>query len=306
MMILAGPRGDVVTKIGGMRTIGFLLCGERSPWSLVDVFLCHEMEKAVLVVGKSRVNNGVSLLKNPEFPKSSTLLFLSKVNPENASWRIASLYEIRLLGLPIPILLQRKRETMDPDPVSDFSENAMTFTFRDMFTNGDVTHGAGGTRVGLNISLFPAMESQGLTYVMFQAKPCGINLPHTHPRASEMLTLIQGGPLQVGFVDSNGNAHVDVMHEGDVTIFPRGLLHFELNIGEETAHFVSALDSENPGTLMGAGALFQLPIRALAASMNQHVVDMLAIKSTMYDYRHALEMSTIAGCVPGKNIVNNF
>ena len=34
--------------------------------------------------------------------------------------------------------------------------------------------------------------------------PCGVNLPHTHPRATEILTLISGGPLQVGFVDTSG------------------------------------------------------------------------------------------------------
>jgi hypothetical protein len=37
--------------------------------------------------------------------------------------------------------------------------------------------------------------------------PCGSNLPHTHPRASEVLSLLSGGPLQVGFVDTTGNQH---------------------------------------------------------------------------------------------------
>ncbi|EFJ38793.1 hypothetical protein SELMODRAFT_402991 [Selaginella moellendorffii] len=45
-------------------------------------------------------------------------------------------------------------------------------------------------------------RSQGITYVHFNMVPCGVNLPHTHPRASELLTMISGGPLQVGFVDT--------------------------------------------------------------------------------------------------------
>ena len=48
------------------------------------------------------------------------------------------------------------------------------------------------------------IRSEGITYVRFQMVPCGVNLPHTHPRATEILTLITGGPLQVGFVDTSG------------------------------------------------------------------------------------------------------
>jgi hypothetical protein len=43
--------------------------------------------------------------------------------------------------------------------------------------------------------------------VRFKLVPCGSNLPHTHPRASEVLSLLSGGPLQVGFVDTTGNQH---------------------------------------------------------------------------------------------------
>ena len=48
-------------------------------------------------------------------------------------------------------------------------------------------------------------RTQGLSVVRFKMVPCGSNLPHTHPRASEVLSLLSGGPLQVGFVDTTGN-----------------------------------------------------------------------------------------------------
>jgi len=37
---------------------------------------------------------------------------------------------------------------------------------------------------------------------------------------------------------------------GDSTLFPRGLLHFEINLGRENATYISALNSQNPGTLV--------------------------------------------------------
>lgn len=47
-------------------------------------------------------------------------------------------------------------------------------------------------------------RSQGITVIQFRMLPCGENLPHTHPRATELLSMISGGPLQAGFVDTKG------------------------------------------------------------------------------------------------------
>lgn len=46
----------------------------------------------------------------------------------------------------------------DPDPLSDFASGVSTsFTLRDIFTNGDVSVGPGGTRTTVNVGIFPAM-----------------------------------------------------------------------------------------------------------------------------------------------------
>lgn len=47
-----------------------------------------------------------------------------------------------------------------------------------------------------------------------------------------------------------GKAHINILYPGDVTIFPRGMLHFEINLGKKRADFLSALNSQNPGTLV--------------------------------------------------------
>ncbi|GAQ90099.1 hypothetical protein KFL_006000030 [Klebsormidium nitens] len=156
----------------------------------------------------------------------------------------------------------------DPDPLSDNPSNTASFTFRGLGPNGSTTMSAGGRRAGLSTTLFPALTGQGITYVRFDLEPCSINEPHTHPRATELLVLVSGGPLQVGFVDTRSNLHVDLMYPGDVTIFPRGLMHYELNVGNQTALFYSALNSENPGTLPIANVLAQIPRRTLVAAMN--------------------------------------
>ncbi|XP_059065433.1 uncharacterized protein LOC131855867 [Cryptomeria japonica] len=84
-----------------------------------------------------------------------------------------------------------------------------------------------------------------------------------------MLTLIiSGGPLQVGFVDTQGQAFIDILHPGDVTIFSRGTLNFELNVGTEEANYISALNSQNPGVVTSSVSILKLPLRSVATAFN--------------------------------------
>eukprot|EP00253_Pinus_taeda_P008966 PITA_08966 len=194
----------------------------------------------------------------------------------------------------------------DPDPVRDFETGLSTFTLRNIFQNGDVTSDTGGIRAATNPQNFPAVRTQGLSIVRFKMVPCGSNLPHTHPRATEVLSLLYGGPLQVGFVDTTGASHIDILYPGDITVFPRGVLHFELNVGSVEAEYLSALNSENPGTLTSSEALFHIPLRALATSLNvdQRVVNWL--NSTAYRYAPSLKKTANSGCVPGRDITTTF
>ena len=56
----------------------------------------------------------------------------------------------------------------------------------------------------LSVSQFPTLANTGISYSLFELAPCGINLPHVHPRASELIYVISATDLQVGFV---GKSH---------------------------------------------------------------------------------------------------
>ncbi|GLJ36190.1 hypothetical protein SUGI_0726300 [Cryptomeria japonica] len=194
----------------------------------------------------------------------------------------------------------------DPDPLTDFATGLKRFTLRDLFTNGDVTVDSGGVRAATTVDRFPATKSQGLQYVRFKMVPCGVNLPHTHPRATEMLTLISGGPLQVGFVDTQGEAFIDILHPGDVTIFPRGTMHFELNVGFEEADYISALNSQNPGVMTSSMSIMKLPLRTVATAFNVTTKTVKKLDSMIYASGKGLKKTTKSGCVPGRDITVEF
>ncbi|BBN00977.1 protein MpCupin29 [Marchantia polymorpha subsp. ruderalis] len=204
------------------------------------------------------------------------------------------------------LVLVKKVTAADPDPLTDFSSNATTPVFRNIFVNGDISIGSGGVRAALDIGKFPGLTSEGLTVVQFKMVPCGENVPHTHPRATELLSLISGGPLQAGFVDTKGETHINILYPGDLIVFPRGLLHFEVNVGTETAFYISALNSQNPGTLDAAGAVLQLPERAAAIALNIDIAAVRALKSQRpYNEPPTLEAAKSGVCVPGQFIITN-
>ncbi|WMV12286.1 hypothetical protein MTR67_005671 [Solanum verrucosum] len=116
--------------------------------------------------------------------------------------------------------------------------------------------------------------------------PYGLNPPHTHPRGTEVLAVLEG-TLYVGFVLSNPGPNMKnelftkILHPGDVFIFPIGLIHFQFNVGKTKAVAFAGLSSQNPGVITIANAVFgsDPPINddvlAKAFQVDKKVVDYL-------------------------------
>jgi hypothetical protein len=98
--------------------------------------------------------------------------------------------------------------------------------------------------------------------------PCGINLPHTHPRATEINFSVDGDFI-VGFYQENSGAFImNEIHKNQVAVFPQGAIHFEQNLNCVPATFVAAFNSEDPGVLTIANAFFgSLPATIIGASL---------------------------------------
>ena len=115
--------------------------------------------------------------------------------------------------------------------------------------------------------------------------PGGLNPPHYHTRATELLTLLEG-TLEVGFVTSNPENRfiTTVLHKGDVFVFPKRLVHFQRNIGKTNARVISSLNSQNPGIVTIANVTFgskpdiSMDILAKAFQMNKDVIANLQSK----------------------------
>ena len=115
-----------------------------------------------------------------------------------------------------------------------------------------------GHTVAARRDTFPALVGSGLAMTVGFLGPCGLNTPHTHPRAAEFNIAING-TLRAGMLEENGARFVmNTLNPGQATLFPRGAIHFEQNLGCDSVIFVAAFSDEDPGVSQVTN-LFSLP-----------------------------------------------
>ncbi|KAL2895414.1 Germin-like protein subfamily 1 member 17 [Bienertia sinuspersici] len=178
-----------------------------------------------------------------------------------------------------------------------FCKNPMEAKPEDFFFSGLDVAGDTVNKVGSNVTTvsvveFPGLNTLGISLARIDYAPHGgLNPPHTHPRATEVLTVLEG-TLYVGFVTSNlpngeNRFFPKVLNKGDVFIFPQGLIHFQFNIGKYPAVALSSLSSQNPGVITIANAVFgasppiSVDVLSKAFQLDEKIVKLLQSKFHM-------------------------
>lgn len=140
----------------------------------------------------------------------------------------------------------------DPDSVQ-----ANDFYFCGLHMMGNTSNALGSKVTPVFVSQLPGLNTLGISLARIDFVPGGINPPHTHPRASEIMTVLEGS-LEVGFVTSNPeNRHISkILGKGDVFVFPENLVHYQRNNGNTNAIAIAAFNSQNPGVMPIANVVF--------------------------------------------------
>uniref|UniRef100_A0A0E0D572 Cupin type-1 domain-containing protein n=1 Tax=Oryza meridionalis TaxID=40149 RepID=A0A0E0D572_9ORYZ len=181
------------------------------------------------------------------------------------------------------VLVATQAMASDPSPLQDFCvadknspvrvngfpcKDAKDVSVDDFFLAAnldkpmDTTKSKAGSNVTLiNVMKLAGLNTLGISMARIDYAPKGQNPPHTHPRATEILTVIEGS-LYVGFVTSNqangeNKLFTKTLNKGDVFVFPEGLIHFQFNPSyDKPAAAIVALSSQNPGAITIANAVF--------------------------------------------------
>ncbi|ANB15793.1 spherulin-1A [Sugiyamaella lignohabitans] len=121
-----------------------------------------------------------------------------------------------------------------------------------------VVAGDAGNITTAVVSSFPALEGTGAAMFLFQLGPCGMVLPHSHPRASEFIVVTEGKISTQFLTETGSDVFSNTLKQYQSTIFPVGSLHVELNPTCEPAKFIGAFDNPDPGTFFVAPGFFSL------------------------------------------------
>ncbi|KAI5364006.1 Putative rmlC-like cupin domain superfamily, rmlC-like jelly roll protein [Septoria linicola] len=108
---------------------------------------------------------------------------------------------------------------------------------------------APGGVTNMNAATFPATKGNGLTLAMVNLGPCAMLPPHFHPRAANWVVSVMGNTTTWMQEENGAHTIVTYLPPGKATIFPAGAMHMMANNECEPAQLVSALNSEDAGTL---------------------------------------------------------
>lgn len=131
-----------------------------------------------------------------------------------------------------------------------------------------------------NVMDIPGLNTLGVSMARVDFAPYGLNPPHIHPRATEIIYVLQG-ELFVGFITTANKLISKVVKAGEVFVFPRGLAHFQKNTSKYPTAVLAAFNSQLPGTQQFAAALFTSnppvsnDILAQAFNIDEHKVEMI-------------------------------
>ncbi|XVF57027.1 hypothetical protein PTKIN_Ptkin06aG0169800 [Pterospermum kingtungense] len=132
------------------------------------------------------------------------------------------------------------------------------FFFSGLNKPGNTANQVGSNVTNVNVDQIPGLNTLGISLVRIDYAPDGgLNPPHTHPRGTEILVVVEG-TLYVGFVTSNPDNRLftKILNPGDVFVFPIGLIHFQFNVGKANAVAFAGLSSQNAGVITIANAVF--------------------------------------------------
>ncbi|KAG6522702.1 hypothetical protein ZIOFF_019853 [Zingiber officinale] len=153
----------------------------------------------------------------------------------------------------------------DPNQLGDsmrIQQDAQMVTVDDFFFSGldkpgNTSNAVGSKVTPVSVAQIPGLNTLGISLVRIDYAPFGLNPPHTHPRATEVLVVLKGA-LLVGFVTSNpeNKHHTKVLNKGDVFVFPQGLIHYQYNNWTTNSVAIAGLSSQNPGVITVGNAIF--------------------------------------------------
>lgn len=155
-------------------------------------------------------------------------------------------------------------------PPGSGSANNVSF----QFVNSPGTPPQDGSVIVGSVDSIPGLIGTHVAAAIGFIGPCGLNVPHLHPRGNEFLTVVSGTLIGAFLLELDGQFDGDIpqvaMTLTNYTgmLFPQGHTHWQFNPTCEQAVFAAAFDSNDEGRFQVAQTFFSSkPDNVLTASL---------------------------------------
>jgi hypothetical protein len=143
-------------------------------------------------------------------------------------------------------------------------------------------HTPGGNVSYFNLTTTPALAGIGIAFSIAMLEPCGIILPHIHPRGSKGIYSITGKSLLVGFIQENrAQVILNTIGIGYATVIPKAAIHFVQNLDCGTSMQLDAYNYEDPGLLTLGLNMFRFPDGPLSTAFGVSDNDIDKLRKTI-------------------------
>jgi hypothetical protein len=162
-----------------------------------------------------------------------------------------------------------KEQVLFP-PNNGGSANNVSF----QFVNNPGTPPQDGSVIVGSVDSIPGLIGTHVAAAIGFIGPCGLNVPHLHPRGNEFLTVVQGSLIGAFLLEEDGqfagNVPQVAMTLTNFTgmLFPQGHIHWQFNPTCEQAVFSAAFDSNDEGRFQVAQTFFSsMPDNVLTSAL---------------------------------------
>ncbi|XP_009773220.1 germin-like protein subfamily 1 member 17 [Nicotiana tabacum] len=113
----------------------------------------------------------------------------------------------------------------------------------------------------LDAITMPGLNTLGISISRADLEPKGLVPFHTHPRATELITILEG-TIYAGFLLPDfpnifkSRLFSKILNPGEVFVIPEGLIHFLYNVGHNNATVLASFNSQRPGFVMIPSEIF--------------------------------------------------
>jgi len=118
------------------------------------------------------------------------------------------------------------------------------------------------------LGTYSGIGGNGVAVSIATLTPCGMILPHIHPRGAKVVYIITG-KVMVGRIQENkAQPIISVLGPGDITFIPRAAMHFVQSLSCSVSQQLNAYNTEDPGLMTFGINVLRFPDIAMEGAFN--------------------------------------